>query len=81
MYLKRQISPELADAVMKLGIPGIAKQQEYRRFYPAGEMMAHVVGFTGVDGRGQEGLELAKEKCWPANRAAAMSSGPARPYH
>ena len=62
LYLKRQISPELADAVMKLGIPGIAKQQEYRRFYPAGEMMAHVVGFTGVDGRGQEGLELAKEK-------------------
>lgn len=62
LYLKRQISPELAEAVMKLGIPGIAKQQEYRRFYPAGEMMAHVVGFTGVDGRGQEGLELAKEK-------------------
>ena len=62
LYLKRQISPELADAVMKLGIPGIAKQQEYRRFYPAGEMMAHVVGVTGVDGRGQEGLELAKEK-------------------
>lgn len=62
LYLKRQISPELADAVIKLGIPGIAKQQEYRRFYPAGEMMAHVIGVTGVDGRGQEGLELAKEK-------------------
>ncbi|AQR66038.1 cell division protein [Aquaspirillum sp. LM1] len=62
LYIKRQISPDLADAVMKLGIPGIAKQQEFRRFYPDGEMTAHVVGVTGVDGRGQEGLELAKEK-------------------
>ena len=62
LYIKRQISPDLADAVIKLGIPGIAKQQEFRRFYPDGEMTAHVVGVTGVDGRGQEGLELAKEK-------------------
>ena len=62
VYLKRQISPELADAVMALGIPGIAKQQEFRRFYPSGEMMAQVLGFTGVDGRGQEGVELAREK-------------------
>lgn len=72
LYIKRQISPDLADAVMKLGIPGIAKQQEFRRFYPDGEMTAHVVGVNGVDGRGQEGLELAKEKCWPASRAVAM---------
>ncbi|BAK75015.1 peptidoglycan synthetase FtsI [Pseudogulbenkiania sp. NH8B] len=62
VYLKRQISPELADKVMALGIPGIAKQQEFRRFYPAGESMAQLIGFTGVDGRGQEGLELAREK-------------------
>ena len=62
VYLKRQISPEVADRVMALGIPGIAKQQEFRRFYPAGESMAHLIGFTGVDGRGQEGLELAREK-------------------
>ncbi|HJU49929.1 MAG TPA: penicillin-binding transpeptidase domain-containing protein [Pseudogulbenkiania sp.] len=62
VYLKRQISPELADKVMALGIPGVAKQQEFRRFYPAGESMAHMIGFTGVDGRGQEGLELAREK-------------------
>ncbi|KZE24945.1 peptidoglycan synthetase FtsI [Crenobacter luteus] len=62
VFLKRQISPELAAEVMALGIPGVARQQEFRRYYPAGEVMAHVVGFTGVDGRGQEGLELAREK-------------------
>jgi cell division protein FtsI (penicillin-binding protein 3) len=62
VYLKRQISPELAGRVMALAIPGVAKQQEYRRYYPAGEMLAQVIGYTGVDGKGQEGLELAREK-------------------
>lgn len=62
VYLKRQISPELADQVMALGIPGVSKQQEYRRFYPAGDIFAHIIGFTGVDGKGQEGVELAREK-------------------
>ena len=62
VYLKRQISPSLAQQVVALEIPGIAKQQEYRRYYPAGEMLAHIVGFTGVDGKGQEGLELTREK-------------------
>jgi cell division protein FtsI (penicillin-binding protein 3) len=62
VYIKRQISPELADQVMALGIPGIAKQQEYRRFYPAADIFAHIIGFTGVDGKGQEGVELAREK-------------------
>jgi cell division protein FtsI (penicillin-binding protein 3) len=62
VYIKRQINPEIADKVMALGIPGIAKQQEYRRFYPAGEIISHIIGFTGVDGKGQEGVELAREK-------------------
>ncbi|RBH51876.1 penicillin-binding protein 2, partial [Pseudomonas sp. MWU13-2860] len=62
VYIKRQISPELADKVMALGVPGIAKQQEFRRFYPAGEIVSHIIGFTGVDGKGQEGVELAREK-------------------
>jgi cell division protein FtsI (penicillin-binding protein 3) len=62
VYLKRQISPELADQVIALAIPGISKQQEYRRFYPAGDIFAHILGFTGVDGKGQEGVELAREK-------------------
>jgi cell division protein FtsI (penicillin-binding protein 3) len=62
VYLKRQISPELADQVMALKIPGLAKQQEYRRFYPAGDIFAHIIGFTGVDGKGQEGVELARDR-------------------
>jgi len=62
VYLKRQISPQLAEKVAALGIPGVAGQQEFRRYYPAGESFAHIIGFTGVDGKGQEGLELAREK-------------------
>ncbi|MCW3480728.1 penicillin-binding transpeptidase domain-containing protein [Neisseriaceae bacterium JH1-16] len=62
VYLKRQISPQLAERVAALGIPGVAGQQEFRRYYPAGESFAHIIGFTGVDGKGQEGLELAREK-------------------
>lgn len=59
VYLKRQISPELAKKIIALGIAGIATQTEYRRFYPTGELFAHVLGFTGIDDIGQEGLELA----------------------
>ncbi len=60
-WLKRQISPEQAAKVVALGIPGVFQQREYRRFYPAGEVMAHVVGFTGIDDSGQEGIELAQQ--------------------
>ena len=59
VYLKRQISPDQATRVMGLRIPGVFQQREFRRFYPAGDVMAHVVGFTGVDDTGQEGIELA----------------------
>lgn len=59
VYLKRRLSPELAAKVMKVGVPGIYLQREYKRFYPAGEVTAHLVGFTGVDDTGQEGFELA----------------------
>jgi cell division protein FtsI (penicillin-binding protein 3) len=59
LYLKRQISPEIAARAMALKIPGIFQQREYRRYYPAGEVTAQVVGFTGMDDQGQEGLELA----------------------
>jgi cell division protein FtsI (penicillin-binding protein 3) len=62
VYLKRQISPDQAAKVMALGIPGVFQQREYRRYYPAGEVMAHVVGFTGIEDNGQEGIELAAEK-------------------
>ena len=58
-YLKRQMPPEHAAKVMELGIPGIFLQHEYRRYYPSGEVVAHLLGFTGIDDNGQEGLELA----------------------
>lgn len=58
-YIKRHIEPDLGEQVMALGLPGVALQHEYRRFYPAGEVTAHVVGFTDIDDRGQEGVELA----------------------
>ncbi|HSI38191.1 MAG TPA: penicillin-binding protein 2 [Methylotenera sp.] len=58
VYLKRRISPELAGEVMKLGVPGIYLQREYKRYYPAGDVTAHLVGFTGIDDKGQEGFEL-----------------------
>ena len=62
VYLKRQLPPEDAARVVALGIPGIILQREYRRYYPAGEVTAHLIGFTDVDGRGQEALELAFEQ-------------------
>lgn len=61
VYIKRRIPPELARQVMSLNIPGIFMQREYRRYYPAGEMSAHLVGFTGVDEIGREGFELAAQ--------------------
>jgi len=61
VFLKRQISPEQAAKVMALRIPGVFQQREYRRYYPAGEVMAHVVGFTGIEDNGQEGIELAAD--------------------
>ncbi len=59
LYLRRHLSPADAQAVMRLGIPGVHLQREYRRFYPAGEVIGHVLGFTNIDDAGQEGLELA----------------------
>lgn len=59
VYLKRRINPDEAARILALDIPGIAGQREYRRFYPQGDVLAHVLGFTNIDDRGQEGLELA----------------------
>ncbi len=61
VWLRRQIPPDRAVKVMALDVPGVFQQREYRRYYPAGEVMAHVVGFTGIDDRGQEGIELAQQ--------------------
>ncbi len=59
LYLKRHASPELAAEVMALKVPGVALRNEYRRYYPSGEVAAHVVGFSDIDDNGQEGIELA----------------------
>ena len=59
VYLKRQVAPETAEAIERLRLHGIYEQREYRRYYPAGKITAHVIGFTGVDDTGQEGMELA----------------------
>ena len=61
VYLKRQVSPQTATAVQALDVAGVYQHPEYRRYYPAGEVTAHLVGFTGVDDTGQEGMELAHE--------------------
>lgn len=59
VYLQRQIPPDVADRIAAMKLSGIHQNQEYRRYYPAGEMVAHVVGFTGLDDKGLEGVELA----------------------
>jgi len=59
LYLARHLLPAQAQQVKALGIPGVYLKREYRRYYPSGEVAAHVLGFTNVDDAGQEGLELA----------------------
>jgi len=58
-YIRRQLPPEQAQQILDLNIPGVYARQEFRRFYPAGEVLAHVLGFTNIDDHGQEGIELA----------------------
>jgi len=62
MYLKRHVPPPVAEQVMTLEIPGVALAREYRRYYPAGVVAGHVIGFTNIDDRGQEGIELAYDR-------------------
>ncbi len=57
VYIERQVSPAMANYVRQLKIPGIRLRKESKRFYPAGEISAHVVGFTNVDDKGIEGVE------------------------
>lgn len=59
VYLERGLSPDEAKRVLALKAPGVFATREYRRYYPAGEVAGQVVGFTDVDGRGQEGMEVA----------------------
>lgn len=70
VYLRRHISPELAARVTEVGAPGVFLEREYRRYYPDGEVAAHIVGFTNVDDTGQEGLELAYDE-WMRGESGA----------
>lgn len=62
VYLKRHATPDLARDVMALEASGVFVQREYKRYYPMGEVVAHLIGFTNVDDLGQEGLELSYDK-------------------
>jgi cell division protein FtsI (penicillin-binding protein 3) len=59
LYLARHMQPSDAQKIRALEIPGVYLVREYRRYYPAGEVAGHIIGFTSVDDEGQEGLELA----------------------
>lgn len=61
VYLKRQIDPDEAKRFLALNAPGVFAQREYRRYYPAAEVAAQVVGFTDIDGKGQEGIEVTQD--------------------
>jgi len=62
VFLAKQVPPEVAERVAALKIKGVHDQNEYRRFYPVGEMASHIVGFTGDHDVGQEGIELTQQE-------------------
>jgi cell division protein FtsI (penicillin-binding protein 3) len=62
VYLKRQVEMDVIDKIQKLNIEGLDTRKEYKRFYPQGEVMTHLVGFTNVEDAGQESMELAQQK-------------------
>jgi cell division protein FtsI (penicillin-binding protein 3) len=59
VYLRRHLTPAEARKIIALGLPGVFQEREYHRYYPAGEVSAHIVGYTDIDDSGQEGVELA----------------------
>lgn len=67
VYLKRHLSPQTAKQILALDVPGIDSVREYKRYYPAGPVLSHVIGFTNIDNDGQEGLELAFQKTLKGN--------------
>ena len=70
VYLKRRVPPGVAEGVAQLALPGVFLQNELQRFYPAGEVTAHMLGFTSIDDNGQEGIELA----WQETLTGAQGS-------
>ena len=70
LYVKRHIGPQQAERLKKLGAKGVHLKREYRRYYPTAEVSSHVLGFTGIDDNGLEGIELAYEE-WLRGRPGA----------
>lgn len=62
VYIKRAVAPSLANRIKTMDLPGVFFQREYRRYYPEGEVTAHVVGFTDIDEKGREGIELGYDR-------------------
>lgn len=61
IWIKRQLDPKVAEKIDALGLKHFAFEKELKRHYPMGNLFAHVIGFTNIDGKGQEGLELSRE--------------------
>ncbi len=70
IYLRRHLRPSQAAAVLALDLPSVRRIREYRRYYPASEVAAHVLGFTNIDDIGQEGLELAFDQWLSGTRGS-----------
>lgn len=70
VYLRRHVDPDHGVRIMGMGIPGVYLQREYKRYYPTGEVSAHLVGFTNVDDQGQEGMELVYDD-WLSSESGA----------
>ncbi len=68
VYISRRLRPRQARRILDLNIPGVYGEREYNRYYPSGEVGAHIVGYTNIDDHGQEGLELSFDK-WLAGKA------------
>ncbi len=62
IYLARQVNPAISDYIKKLRLPGIHLREESRRYYPAGQVTSHLIGFTNIDGQGIEGIEKSFDK-------------------
>lgn len=67
IWLRRHLSPNVADDILALNVPGVGRRQEFRRYYPTAEVGSHLTGFTGIDDAGQEGMELAYDS-WLTGR-------------
>jgi cell division protein FtsI (penicillin-binding protein 3) len=74
IYLVRGLTPEQGQHVLDLKVPGVYGIEEFRRFYPAGEVTAHMVGFTDIDDHGREGWSWPTTNGWPGCPANGRSS-------